>query len=85
MKEVVLPDGRFAQVRTIPVQDMAVAFSGNAGLFAMAVLASRVATLDGLPITVIQVLGMNYRDAAPIFHLINKPLMDTYRTQEGIA
>lgn len=85
MKEVVLPDGRFAKFRTILVQDMAVAFSGNAGLFAMAVLASRVAALDDQPVTVAQILAMHYQTAAPIFHLINKQLMDTYRTQEGIA
>lgn len=83
---VVLPSGGFCEVETIRVIDMAAAFAeGNTGILSMAILAHRLATIDGEPITLGQVLHMSHADAAPIFHLLTKQMDAAFKTREGIA
>ncbi len=86
MTEIVLPSGEFCRVGTIRVMDMAAAFAvGNSGILSMAILAHRLATIDGSPITLDQVLQMPHANAAPIFHLLTKQMHDSLKTREGIA
>lgn len=85
-QEVVLPSGEFCRVGTIRVMDMAAAFSvGNSGILSMAILAHRLATIDGRSLTLDQVLQMSHADAAPIFHLLTKQMDKAFKTREGIA
>lgn len=83
--EIVLPSGRFASIRKITTGDIASAFQSNTGLYAMSVLMQLTATLDGVPLTLQQVLTMEYEETLPVFRNLTKQIERATKTMEGIA
>jgi hypothetical protein len=82
--ECVLPSGAFARVEVITVADICIASQYTGFLFVVA-LAERAVTLDGRRVTSDELLGMEYAEAAPIFHAINAQLASAYKTRAGVA
>lgn len=84
MSELVLPNGQIATVRQILVSDIAAHNAAEPAL-ALATLAALVTTLDDAPLSVDDIMAMDYADALPIFTAINKQLLDAFRLRNGVA
>lgn len=83
-KEVALPSGKFARVRSMTVGDMIACCDANH--YAMgAKLAVRCATIDGEQITLDQVLAMDFEDFAPINEVLGGFLIASMQTRKGVA
>lgn len=85
IREVVLPTGEFCEVGVITVADMAAAFGVHSGILSMAILAHRLAKIDGNRLTLDEVVSMPYSKAAPMFMLLTKQLDESFKTRLGIA
>lgn len=82
--EVVLPDGRFALIRTITVADVVATQHANF-MMHVAGMAAAVTTIDGLSITLQDILRMDWADYLPISNELNKQFAAADRTKNGVA
>lgn len=82
--ELVLPNGIFACIRPPTVRDVSVAGQVPPELF-MAVLIALTVTLDCEPVTVEQVLDMDYGDMLPVYEVIVKRMKMAAKTKDGVA
>ena len=86
-REVVLPSGRFVNVRPILWGDLLVAFkrAGNDQMMVITVLAELCATIDGQPVSVDECARMEAQEFMPIMTLINDALSDVSLFKRGVA
>ena len=83
--EVVLPSGRFAEVRSVTVADMIKATQVAPGLSTMMVLASLTTRIDGINVSLDDWLIMEYAEVLPIVAQLNRQLENAYKTKEGVS
>ena len=83
--EVVLPSGRFAEVRNITVADMIKATQVAPGLSTTMVLASLTTRIDGINVSLDDWLIMEYAEVLPIIAQLNRQLENAYKTKEGVS
>ena len=72
-KELVLPSGVFARVRSITVGDMAGSDVCSTGVFHV-LLVSRITTFDGVSLTPDELAKQDYEEVAPLFVHVYKEL-----------
>ena len=69
--EVVLPSGKFASMRALIVDDVLFATSMTTVQFGVTLLIiTRVIQIDGLPVTMPQLLQMSMKELAPILRIV---------------
>lgn len=83
--EIVLPSGKFAKIRKLATGDVASAFQANQGLYAMSILMQLTTTLDDRPLSLQEVLAMDYEETLPVFRSLTKQIERATKTMEGIA
>lgn len=83
--EIVLPHGRFANVRTITVADMLEASKHQSGMDMLIALASLTCTLDGETMSYADWLATDYAEIVPVIDLLCKQLRNAFKTRDGVA
>ena len=84
MVELVLPSGRFAQIRDATAGDIVYAYHSNPLLMTM-ILASRMVTLDGEEVPLADWLKMPLTDYSPIMNAVSSLTINATQQKKGIA
>lgn len=84
MKEIVLPFGRFANIRPLTWRDRVFTWAIASIEERILALACRAVTIDGEPLTMEQALDMELEDAEPIIQAICQNIMAGIKSQ-GVA
>jgi hypothetical protein len=80
VKELVLPSGRFAQIRDLTWWDRVLTAHTNPEVYIIA-MAVRVTTIDGEPLTLQMAGDMTLDEANPIIELIAGQLADSLKSK----
>lgn len=83
-KEIVLTSGKFASIREPIMLDIMMTYHENP-MVMMSFLVTRLAKLDGEPITALQFSSMSVQEAAPIMNVIGEYLKVLPGKEKGIA
>ena len=82
-KEIILPSGRKAVVAAPTVRDFVVSLNENP-ILTICILASRLATIDGHPVELPELLDGDMEEYAPLLKLTNEALAATVGTSNAM-
>ena len=84
LKEVVLPNGKFAALtRKIMWKDIVAAYDANLAVMC-SVIVCRTVTLDGEPITAEDIMEMDLENAVPLLGLIREDVEKAMSNKDGV-
>lgn len=84
LKEVVLPNGKFAALaRKVMWSDIVTSYDENLAVMCSAIVI-RTVTLDGQPITVEELMAMDLENVVPLLGLIREDVEKAMINKDGV-